>query len=169
MNLKEKLAVKAKPINEALEKYLRIREPKKLYKASAHIPLAGGKRLRPVMAMITCDMVGGTNNASGSRGFAASNMDLPTGGKWYCEMYMDSLGNDDIAMGVAADTVLGYYASGGTAKPGAYLLRSSGIVYWPYGQLGNSSDRSFTSHDLVGLALDLESSTKTIFLFFIAD
>lgn len=111
---------------------------------------------------LTCDMVGGTNNASGSRGFAASNMDLPTGGKWYCEMYMDSLGNDDIAIGVAADTVLGYYAAGGTAKPGAYLLRSSGIVYWPYGQLGNSSDRSFTSHDLVGLALDLESSTKTM-------
>ena len=59
MNLKEKLALKAKPINEALEKYLKIREPKKLYKASAHIPLAGGKRLRPVMALITCEMVGG--------------------------------------------------------------------------------------------------------------
>ena len=59
MNLKEKLAIKAKPINKALEEYLKIREPEKLYKASAHIPLAGGKRLRPVMAMITCEMVGG--------------------------------------------------------------------------------------------------------------
>ena len=59
MNLKEKLAIKAKPINKALEQYLKVREPEKLYKASAHIPLAGGKRLRPVMAMITCEMVGG--------------------------------------------------------------------------------------------------------------
>ena len=59
MNLKEKLAIRAKPINDALEKYLKIREPKKLYEASAHIPLAGGKRLRPVMALITCEMVGG--------------------------------------------------------------------------------------------------------------
>ena len=59
MNLKEKLAIKAKPINKALEEYLKVREPEKLYKASAHIPLAGGKRLRPVMAMITCEMVSG--------------------------------------------------------------------------------------------------------------
>ena len=59
MNLKEKIAIRAKPIDKALQKYLKIREPTKLYKASAHIPLAGGKRLRPVMALITCDMVGG--------------------------------------------------------------------------------------------------------------
>ena len=59
MNLKEKLAIRAKPVDEALKNYLEIREPKKLYEASSHIPLAGGKRLRPVMALITCEMVGG--------------------------------------------------------------------------------------------------------------
>ena len=59
MNLKEKIAIRAKPIDNTLKKYLKIREPNKLYEASAHIPLAGGKRLRPVMALITCDMVGG--------------------------------------------------------------------------------------------------------------
>jgi geranylgeranyl diphosphate synthase type I len=59
MNLKEKIAIRAKPIDKTLQKYLKIREPTKLYEASAHIPLAGGKRLRPVMALITCDMVGG--------------------------------------------------------------------------------------------------------------
>ena len=53
MNLKEKIAEKAKPVEKALEDYLRIREPKKLYEATAHIPMAGGKRLRPVMALIT--------------------------------------------------------------------------------------------------------------------
>ena len=59
MNLKEKIAIKAKPVDKVLKKYLKIREPTKLYEASAHIPLAGGKRLRPVMALITCEMVGG--------------------------------------------------------------------------------------------------------------
>ena len=59
MSLKKKIAVKAEPIDKALRKYLKIREPRKLYDATAHIPLAGGKRLRPVMALITCEMVGG--------------------------------------------------------------------------------------------------------------
>ena len=59
MSLKKKIAVKAKPIEKALREYLKIREPRKLYDATAHIPLAGGKRLRPVMALITCEMVGG--------------------------------------------------------------------------------------------------------------
>lgn len=59
MNLKKKIAVKAEPIDKALREYLKIREPRKLYDATAHIPLAGGKRLRPVMALITCEMVGG--------------------------------------------------------------------------------------------------------------
>ena len=59
MSLKKKIAVKAEPIDKALRKYLKIREPRKLYDATAHIPLAGGKRLRPVMALVTCEMVGG--------------------------------------------------------------------------------------------------------------
>ena len=59
MSLKKKIAVKAEPIDKALREYLKIREPRKLYNATAHIPLAGGKRLRPVMALITCEMVGG--------------------------------------------------------------------------------------------------------------
>ena len=32
----------------------------------AHIPLAGGKRLRPVMAQLTCEMVGGDGDCSRS-------------------------------------------------------------------------------------------------------
>ena len=59
MSLKKKIAVKAEPIEKALREYLKIKEPRKLYDATAHIPLAGGKRLRPVMALITCEMVGG--------------------------------------------------------------------------------------------------------------
>ena len=59
MSIKIKLAEKAVDVEKALNNYLFVREPKKLYEAMAHIPLAGGKRLRPVMAQLTCEMVGG--------------------------------------------------------------------------------------------------------------
>ena len=102
MNLKEKLAVKAKPINETLERYLRIREPKKLYKASAHIPLAGGKRLRPVMAMITCDMVGG--NSKKAIPFAAALETIHN----FTLVHDDVMDDDDLRHGVdACHTIYG--------------------------------------------------------------
>ena len=59
MSIKIKLAEKAKDVEKVLNYFLYIREPKKLYEAMAHIPLAGGKRLRPLMAQLTCEMVGG--------------------------------------------------------------------------------------------------------------
>ena len=102
MNLKEKLAVKAKPINKALENYLKIREPKKLYKASAHIPLAGGKRLRPVMAMITCDMVGG--NSKKAIPFAAALETIHN----FTLVHDDVMDDDDLRHGVdACHTIYG--------------------------------------------------------------
>ena len=102
MNLKEKLAIKAKPVNKALEKYLKIREPKKLYEASAHIPLAGGKRLRPVMAMITCDMVGG--NSEEAIPFAAALETIHN----FTLVHDDVMDDDDLRHGVdACHTVYG--------------------------------------------------------------
>ena len=59
MELKAALAAKAAPVEAALREYLKVREPEQLYRAMAHIPLAGGKRLRPVMALLVCEMVGG--------------------------------------------------------------------------------------------------------------
>ena len=59
MELKEALAAKAVPVEAALREYLAVREPEQLYRAMAHIPLAGGKRLRPVMALLACELVGG--------------------------------------------------------------------------------------------------------------
>jgi hypothetical protein len=111
---------------------------------------------------LTCDMVGGTNYSSGSRGFAASTLEIPSGGKWYCEYHMNSLGNDDIALGIAADDVLGYYITAGNPKPGAYMVRSSGIVYSPTFQLTSDSTRAFVTGDLMGVSVDLESTTKRI-------
>jgi len=102
MNLKEKLAIKAKPINKALEGYLKIREPEKLYKASAHIPLAGGKRLRPVMALITCDMVGG--NSEKAIPFAAALETIHN----FTLVHDDVMDDDDLRHGVdACHTVYG--------------------------------------------------------------
>ena len=40
MSIKIKLAEKAVDVEKALNNYLAVREPKKLYEAMAHIPLA---------------------------------------------------------------------------------------------------------------------------------
>ena len=59
MKLNEILKERGVPIERALEKYLTIQPPNRLYNAMRHIPLAGGKRLRPIMAILTCEIVGG--------------------------------------------------------------------------------------------------------------
>ena len=96
MNLKEKIAEKAKPVEKALEKYLRIRGPKKLYEATAHIPMAGGKRLRPVMALITCEMIGG--EARNAIPFAASLEAIHN----FTLVHDGVMDDDDLRHGVAA-------------------------------------------------------------------
>jgi geranylgeranyl diphosphate synthase type I len=96
MNLKEKIAIRAKPIDKTLQKYLKIREPTKLYEASAHIPLAGGKRLRPVMALITCDMVGGDSEKAIL--FATALETIHN----FTLVHDDVMDDDDLRHGVAA-------------------------------------------------------------------
>ncbi len=96
MSLKEKIAEKAKPVEIALAKYLKIREPQKLYKATAHIPMAGGKRLRPVMALITCEMVGG--NSNNAIPFAAALEAIHN----FTLVHDDVMDDDDLRHGVAA-------------------------------------------------------------------
>jgi len=96
MNLKEKIAIRAKPIDKTLQHYLKIREPTKLYEASAHIPLAGGKRLRPVMALITCDMVGGDSEKAIL--FATALETIHN----FTLVHDDVMDDDDLRHGVAA-------------------------------------------------------------------
>ncbi len=96
MNLKEKIAIRAKPIDKTLQHYLKIREPTKLYEASAHIPLAGGKRLRPVMALITCDMVGGESEKAIL--FATALETIHN----FTLVHDDVMDDDDLRHGVAA-------------------------------------------------------------------
>ena len=96
---------------------------------------------------LTTNMVGGNANASKDRGLVASTMDLPSGKKWYCEINVENMQNNDVALGIASQLVKGYYELGGNSKPGAYLLRQNGQFYYPTGQLGSDSSSNTTSGD----------------------
>jgi len=49
----------ADEINREIMDYLPENEPAKLYDAVKYLPSAGGKRLRPIMAMLACEAAGG--------------------------------------------------------------------------------------------------------------
>ena len=59
MDLKQELNKRADFFNQQLEKFLKNGNTEVLYDAARHLPLAGGKRLRPCMAMISCEAVKG--------------------------------------------------------------------------------------------------------------
>jgi geranylgeranyl diphosphate synthase type I len=59
MDIENELKKRADFFNTQLEKFLRNGNPKTLYDAARHLPLAGGKRLRPCLAMIACESVEG--------------------------------------------------------------------------------------------------------------
>lgn len=59
MDLKQELSKRADVFNIELEEYLKNGQPKPLYDATRYLPLAGGKRLRPCISMLSCDAVGG--------------------------------------------------------------------------------------------------------------
>ena len=61
MNLEAALRPYLEQFNEELEKYLLRRElkPEELYDAIRHLPRSGGKRLRPVVAILAAQCVGG--------------------------------------------------------------------------------------------------------------
>lgn len=54
------LKEKQKLCEEALDKSIPIRYPEKIYEAMRYSLLAGGKRLRPILCLATCEMLGGT-------------------------------------------------------------------------------------------------------------
>ena len=61
MDIKEILNRKAGIVEEELKKYVKIEDnaQNKIYDAMGYSLLAGGKRLRPVLALMTCVMCGG--------------------------------------------------------------------------------------------------------------
>lgn len=48
-------------VETALDRSLPITRPEKIYKAMRYSLLAGGKRLRPILCLTTCELMGGTN------------------------------------------------------------------------------------------------------------
>jgi len=59
MDLKQELKKRVDFFNLQLDKFLKNGQPETLYDAARHLPLAGGKRLRPCIAMISCEAVKG--------------------------------------------------------------------------------------------------------------
>nr|WJL30505.1 GPPS [Vector pBbB2a-GPPS-LinS]WJL30512.1 GPPS [Vector pBbB2c-OA]WJL30559.1 GPPS [Vector pBbB2c-CBGA]WJL30566.1 GPPS [Vector pBbB2c-CBGA_J23100]WJL30573.1 GPPS [Vector pBbB2c-CBGA_J23105]WJL30580.1 GPPS [Vector pBbB2c-CBGA_J23116]WJL30587.1 GPPS [Vector pBbB2c-CBGA_J23119]WJL30594.1 GPPS [Vector pBbB2c-CBGA_J23150]WJL30600.1 GPPS [Vector pBbB2c-CBG]WJL30608.1 GPPS [Vector pBbB1c-CBGA]WJL30615.1 GPPS [Vector pBbB1c-CBGA_Ptrc]WJL30622.1 GPPS [Vector pBbB1c-CBGA_PlacUV5]WJL30628.1 GPPS [ len=51
---------KAMTVNEALNKAIPLRYPQKIYESMRYSLLAGGKRVRPVLCIAACELVGGT-------------------------------------------------------------------------------------------------------------
>ena len=47
-------------VEQALDRSIEIARPEKIYEAMRYSLLAGGKRLRPILCLATCDLIGGT-------------------------------------------------------------------------------------------------------------
>ena len=59
MNLKNEIKKRADTFNKFWQKYLQEKKPVKLYDASKHLLLGGGKRLRPFLTMVSCESISG--------------------------------------------------------------------------------------------------------------
>ena len=63
MDLKYEIRVRVERFNQKLHSFLDDGSPVELYDAVRHLPFAGGKRLRPVLAMLSCEAVSGDQEA----------------------------------------------------------------------------------------------------------
>ena len=59
-DLSDYLLQKKKIVEKSLDLALPIRRPEKIYEAMRYSLLAGGKRLRPILCITTCELMGGT-------------------------------------------------------------------------------------------------------------
>jgi geranylgeranyl diphosphate synthase type I len=59
MDIEEILRKRASIFDNALNGNLTPRDPKIFYEALRYVPMSGGKRLRPIIAMLACEVVGG--------------------------------------------------------------------------------------------------------------
>lgn len=55
--LKQEIERRSSIIEKEIDKFLELKEPEELYKASNHLVSAGGKRLRPVLALISAEAI----------------------------------------------------------------------------------------------------------------
>uniref|UniRef100_A0A0D6R0P5 Geranylgeranyl pyrophosphate synthase n=1 Tax=Araucaria cunninghamii TaxID=56994 RepID=A0A0D6R0P5_ARACU len=64
LEFKKYMAGKATAINEALDKCVRLRYPERIHEAMRYSLLAGGKRVRPILCIAACDLVGGSEESA---------------------------------------------------------------------------------------------------------
>ena len=74
MDLENALRERAKIFDSALNGNLTHREPRMFYEALRWIPLSGGKRLRPIITMLSCEAVGGVPETTIPLGIALEYM-----------------------------------------------------------------------------------------------
>lgn len=63
-NLKQYLAKQAEQVETALDRSLPVRYPEQIYEAMRYSLLAGGKRLRPILCLATCKMLGASESVA---------------------------------------------------------------------------------------------------------
>lgn len=63
-NFKAYMVGKATSVNKALDEAVPIKHPEKIHEAMRYSLLAGGKRVRPVLCLAACDLVGGHESAA---------------------------------------------------------------------------------------------------------
>nr|ACZ57571.1 isoprenyl diphosphate synthase [Picea abies] len=59
-DFKEYMRSKAMSVNEALDRAVPLRYPEKIHEAMRYSLLAGGKRVRPILCIAACELVGGS-------------------------------------------------------------------------------------------------------------
>ena len=102
-----------------------------------------------------------SSSSSGSRGRILSSIGFKTG-KWYAEVQTTAAsdGDVDFAIGIFPVESTGYYSTSGH-----YALRPTGHLYSPDGIHQSYGTGSWTNDDIIGIAVDMDSSTKTIQFF----
>ena len=109
---------------------------------------------------LTCGNSSVSSKSSGSRGYIPSTIGFKSG-KWYCEVRTTAAsdGDVDFAVGIYPATSTGYYSTSGH-----YAIRPTGHIYSPSGA-HQSYGSTWTDTDIIGIAVDMDSSTKTVQFF----
>ena len=100
MDLKGMLSDRIEKVNLALASALDVGDEDKLRKAISHIPMAGGKRLRPVLAMLSADAISGSGERVIPFGIALEIIHS------FTLLHDDVMDKDELRRGVATVHVL---------------------------------------------------------------
>ncbi|KAL5557234.1 hypothetical protein UlMin_039470 [Ulmus minor] len=63
-NFKNYMVQKANSVNQALDSAIELKEPVKIHEAMRYSLLAGGKRVRPILCISACELVGGKESTA---------------------------------------------------------------------------------------------------------